>query len=105
MRRAAVLGARASEFSGSRRLERETRHATGDQIHLAGDRRYPERMDHIRACELKFHTLVHRQAQLVCGLHDALFRHVLHPPPPLLAGHMNPESAVRRRRQHRRQHR
>jgi hypothetical protein len=57
-------------------------------------------MNDVRAFQLKFHRLSDRQADLVGQYHRFVSRYLIaHPPPPLLAGHGNFQTAFRRRRQ------
>src|SRR5687767_613914 len=95
MRRPAVLGARAAKGARARGLDRQSRHATGDHVHLAGKRWHPERMDHIGAREVQLDTLTHRKTELVRGLDLSVRRHILDAPPPLLRRDPNGETTFR----------
>ena len=94
------------KMPGARRLEREARDAAGNHVHLAGERRHPERMDDVGALEAELDRLADRQADLVGELDRvAVRRQIAHAPPPLLADDRDLEAARGRRRDGARQHR
>ncbi len=90
VRGAAVFRTRPPEDAGPRGPQREIRHASGDHVHLAPQRRDPERVNDVVTVEPELHRLPDRQPDLVRE-HDllAVGPEVAHAPPPLLPGDGN----------------
>src|SRR3546814_16317971 len=62
---ATVFGAGAAIAAGLGRLQHQARGAAGDHVHLAAQRRNPERVNHIGAVEQQLGAAPGRQADLV----------------------------------------
>jgi hypothetical protein len=100
VRRSAVLGACAAKHAGPRRLEREARRPPRDHVHLSSEGRDPERVDDVAALEPELDRLADRQPDLVRQIDGPTGGgEVADPPPPLLAGHLDPEASLSRRGQ------
>ncbi|OIQ70935.1 hypothetical protein GALL_474520 [mine drainage metagenome] len=96
----AIFGALTSVIADFVRLQPGIVIETGDDIHLARQLRYPERVDDIGGCQVDTHGLADRNMDFVSGGKDTrwLVTVVSDFPPPLVCGHVERQRWRTRRR-------